>query len=95
MKSPEESGRRSYINYASKVHQERIILDKMKTLEDGLPFLNQTRSYLLLHTTTTTTSTSVATPTIQAVTNVLESKKKDLIELVRLINVVHTLGILD
>ena len=95
MKSPEESDRRSYINYASKVHQERIILDIMKTLEDGLTFLNQTRLYLLLHTTTTTiTSTSVATPTIQAVTNVLESKKKDLIELVRL-NVVHTLGILD
>lgn len=83
IKSPQESDRRSYIDYASKVHQERIILDKVKTLKDGLVFLEQTRAYLLLQTTTTTTS--VTSPTIQAVTNVIDIKKKDLSELVRLL----------
>lgn len=89
MTSPEESDRQSYITYASKVHQERTLLDEIKTLKDGLDFLEQTRSFLLLTTTTPTTSTP--SPTIQAVTNVIEGKKKNLTELVRLTDMMHTL----
>ena len=49
--APAQGDKASYVNYVSKVHQERALLDQKDTLVGELKFLDQTLSYLVLHTT--------------------------------------------
>ena len=78
LKSPLESDWASYTSYTSRVHQERVLLDKTDTLKTELRYLNQTLSYLVLHTTTST----IASPAITAVANLMKGRKAQLADLV-------------
>lgn len=83
-KSPDQGDKCSYINYVAKVHQERTLLDQKDILVEELRVLNQTLSYLVLHTTATTPSTD---PAVLAVANVIMGRKTKLADMVRLTEV--------
>ena len=87
LKSPLESDWASYTSYTSMVHQERVLLDKTDTLKTELRYLNQTLSYLVLHTTTST----IASPAITAVANVMKGRKAQLADLVSFDSGLHNL----
>ena len=55
------------MNYVTKVHQERALLDKKNTLEGEIQFLHQTFAFLMLHSTTPSTD-----PSILALANVIK-----------------------
>jgi len=77
--SPEESDRQSYINFAAKVHQERVLLDQRDTLIEELDSLKQTLAFLVLHTTTDATNDLA----VVIVADRMIDTKKELSNLVR------------
>ena len=78
LKSPHQSDKSAYVNYATRVHQERVLLDQKEVLEEELKFLQQTLSYLVLHNTTA----SPSNPAVMAVSSVIKAKKGKLTDLV-------------
>ena len=69
--------RQSFVNYGIAVQRERTLLDKKEKLTGELKWLNQTLSYLALHSTNPSND-----PTLVSVATAIGDNQKKLTEIV-------------